>query len=300
MTASPSRGTHRRAVVDRRAARCLPGRARRASAAPGLVAGRRRSPSRHRRRAVDDPRPRAARRPVRAPPRRARRAGRRTGRARLRRRRRAADRRAAAARRATVRGAGRHRVDWQPCTRASVELPVGLAAAAAARPTATVTTADRQPVDLRCRLQPTRAARSLRGRQGARPRLARGLRYTPAPASPDRTPSLPGQQRLGESELDPVTIFVVPRGPPPPRTGPAPPPVAQAPFLTARATPRLDRRRRALVRLSCDQACTFAVRLTARSSAPSRRSRARWSSARSPRGRVLSLPCGCRPSRRAR
>ena len=46
----------------------------------------------------------------------------------------------------------------------------------------------------------------------------------------------------------------------------AKPPVAnpRAPFLSARATPRLDRKRRTLVRLSCDQPCSIAVRLTAR------------------------------------
>ena len=51
---------------------------------------------------------------------------------------------------------------------------------------------------------------------------------------------------------------------PAPRPVPGSPPVAQAPFLTARATPRLDRRRRTLVRLSCDQACSLTVRLQAR------------------------------------
>ena len=40
------------------------------------------------------------------------------------------------------------------------------------------------------------------------------------------------------------------------------PAVRRAPFLNARATPRLDRRRRVLVKLSCDQNCTVAVRLT--------------------------------------
>src|SRR4051794_7370655 len=66
----------------------------------------------------------------------------------------------------------------------------------------------------------------------------------------------------GESETVRVTIFVVPR----PATR-GPPPLAAvtlAPFLSARATPRLDRKRSALVRLSCDQDCRFEVRLTAR------------------------------------
>jgi hypothetical protein len=38
----------------------------------------------------------------------------------------------------------------------------------------------------------------------------------------------------------------------------------RAPFLSAKAKPRLDGRRRALVRLSCDQDCALAVRLTGR------------------------------------
>jgi hypothetical protein len=40
--------------------------------------------------------------------------------------------------------------------------------------------------------------------------------------------------------------------------------VTRAPFLSARAKPRLSSKRSTLVRLSCDQDCRFAVRLTAR------------------------------------
>ena len=71
---------------------------------------------------------------------------------------------------------------------------------------------------------------------------------------------------VAESELIRVSIFVTRRPAPAPRpvATPPPPPVAQAPFLTARATPRLDRRRRTLVRLSCDQTCSLTVRLEAR------------------------------------
>ena len=39
--------------------------------------------------------------------------------------------------------------------------------------------------------------------------------------------------------------------------------VQGAPFLSARATPRLDRKRTRWCRLSCDQDCSIAVRLTA-------------------------------------
>jgi hypothetical protein len=63
-----------------------------------------------------------------------------------------------------------------------------------------------------------------------------------------------------------VTIFVVPR---PvltaPLVGVRPPVLVQgAPFLSARATPRLDRKRTALVKLACDQDCSLAVHLSAK------------------------------------
>ncbi len=66
----------------------------------------------------------------------------------------------------------------------------------------------------------------------------------------------------GDSENVRVTIFVVPR----PVAVSAPPlvVVARAPFLSARATPRLDSKRTTLVKLACDQDCRFEVRLTAR------------------------------------
>ena len=93
-----------------------------------------------------------------------------------------------------------------------------------------------------------------------------GLRYTPAAG-------FAGQDAMiyrvtngaSESELIRVSILVTRRPQPRAaasrgdrRAG------APAPFLTARATPRMDRRRRTLVRLSCDQACSMTVRLEAR------------------------------------
>ncbi len=67
------------------------------------------------------------------------------------------------------------------------------------------------------------------------------------------------------SDLVRVTVFVVPR---PVAGGPAPPPnrpsaTVAAPFLSARVKPTLDRKRTTLVRLACDQACSFTVRLEA-------------------------------------
>ena len=40
--------------------------------------------------------------------------------------------------------------------------------------------------------------------------------------------------------------------------------VQGAPFLSATATPRLDRKRTTLIRISCDQDCSLTVRLSAR------------------------------------
>ena len=94
-----------------------------------------------------------------------------------------------------------------------------------------------------------------------------GWRYTPA-AGFSGQDSLTYRVSNGatESELVRITILVT-RRPPAPASRPVatpPPPVARAPFLTARATPRLDRRRRVLVRLSCDQDCSLTVRLEGR------------------------------------
>jgi hypothetical protein len=91
-----------------------------------------------------------------------------------------------------------------------------------------------------------------------------GWRYMPAPGFTGQD-SIVFRVSNGAGESDPVrvTIFVVPRpvAVPPPVAVPT---VRRAPFLSARATPRLDRRRRTRVALSCDQDCTIAVRLTAR------------------------------------
>ena len=91
-----------------------------------------------------------------------------------------------------------------------------------------------------------------------------GLRYTPAPGFTGQDSTVYRVSNgVGESELVRVSIFVVPR---PVAAVPitVTPAVRRAPFLNARAKPRIDRRRRVLVRLSCDQDCTLALRLTAR------------------------------------
>ena len=66
-----------------------------------------------------------------------------------------------------------------------------------------------------------------------------------------------------ESAVTKLTLFVVPR----PVTVAAPPvaaPARRAPFLSAHAKPKLDRRGRTLLRASCDQPCTVKLRLTVR------------------------------------
>jgi hypothetical protein len=154
--------------------------------------------------------------------------------------------------------------DWQSCTRAtasceSVALPRCSATALQA------TTQADQPVDLPAPPCSDPAGRPLSLVVAKAPDHGTldGLRYTPgAGFTGQDTVSLRVSNGAGESEAVRVTIFVVPRP-----AAPAPsviPTARRAPFLSARARPRLDRRRRTTVRLSCDQACAISVRLTAR------------------------------------
>ena len=70
---------------------------------------------------------------------------------------------------------------------------------------------------------------------------------------------------VADSETFRVNVFVVPRPPAVVGVPTTHPPVLvqAAPFLSASATPRLDRKRTTLVKISCDQDCSLAVRLTA-------------------------------------
>ena len=164
----------------------------------------------------------------------------------------------------TVLARGVTAADWQPCT-PGVTASCESVSPPHCTPTAlTVTTQADQAVDLpvaACTDPAGRALSLVIAKQPDHGSLA-GLRYTPSAG-------FTGQDSVvyrvsngaGESEPVRVTVFVVPR----PAVA-APPvliPVARAPFLNARAKPRLDRRRRALVKLSCDQNCTVALRLTA-------------------------------------
>jgi hypothetical protein len=152
--------------------------------------------------------------------------------------------------------------DWQPCT------PGVTASCESVAPprcgATTATTQSDQPVDLTGPSCSDPAGRPLTFVVIKAPEhgTLAGRRYTPAPG-------FTGQDVViyrvsnGAADSEPVrlTIFVVPRPPSAPVVQPS---VRRPPFLSARAKPKLDRRRRTLVRLSCDQDCSLTLRLTAR------------------------------------
>ena len=159
--------------------------------------------------------------------------------------------------------------DWQPCALTAVACR-SFSPPHCSATTGQVTTQTGQPVDLPPAPCADPASQPLLShvfvKQPDHGSLA-ATRYTP-------NPGFTGQDSVhyrvsngtGESpEIVKVLIFVVPRPPaasPPPVAKPAD--ATQAPFLSLQVKPRLDRTRSALARLSCDQACTFEVRLTAR------------------------------------
>jgi hypothetical protein len=97
-----------------------------------------------------------------------------------------------------------------------------------------------------------------------------GQRYTPARGFVGQDAvTYEVSNGVGDPEVVTVKIFVVPRPAAAASPTPTPTPVViRAPFLTARATPKLDRKRTTLVRLACDQNCSFDVRLTAQLKKP--------------------------------
>ncbi len=166
----------------------------------------------------------------------------------------------------TVLARGVTAADWQPCTAGVTTSCTSVSPPHCTQSALNVTTQADLAVDLpvaACSDPAGRALSLVIAKPPDHGTLA-GLRYTP-------NPGFSGQDSVvyrfsngaGESEPVRVTVFVVPR--PAAAVGP---PVVQvvrrAPFLNARATPRLDRRRRVLVKLSCDQDCTVALRLTGR------------------------------------
>ncbi len=164
-----------------------------------------------------------------------------------------------------VLGSGVTSADWQPCA-PGVTTGCESISPPNCTPTAlNATTQADQPVDLPAATCTDPAGRPLTLMIVRPPDHGTlfGLRYTPAPGFTGQDSVVyRASNGLGESGLVRISIFVVPR----PAAGPiaVTPTVQRAPFLNARAKPRIDRRRRVRVRLSCDQNCTVALRLTAR------------------------------------
>lgn len=156
--------------------------------------------------------------------------------------------------------------DWQPCTAGVTASCESVTPPRCSATTATMTTQADQPVDLPpppCS-DPAGRALTIVVAKGPEHGTLAGLRYTPAPGFTGQdTISLRVNNGAADSETVRVTVFVVPR-PAPVATAKPPVLVQGAPFLSARETPRLDRRRRTRVKLSCDQDCALTVRLTAR------------------------------------
>jgi Bacterial Ig domain/WD40-like Beta Propeller Repeat len=166
----------------------------------------------------------------------------------------------------TVLDRGVTAADWQPCTAGVTTSCESVSPPHCAQSALNVTTQAGQAVDLPAATCADPAGRTLSlviAKPPDHGTLA-GFRYTPSPGFVGQDSVIYRMSNgAGESEAVRVTVFVVPR----PTAAVAPPvlvPVARAPFLNARATPRLDRRRRVVVKLSCDQNCTVALRLTAR------------------------------------
>jgi hypothetical protein len=168
----------------------------------------------------------------------------------------------------TVLAAGVTAVDWQPCVAGVTLTCRALPPPQCSTLTVTVTTEVDVPVDLPappCTDPSGRPLRILVSRTPDNGTLS-GWRYTPA-AGFFGQDSLTYRAGNGASLSEPIRVTIVVTRRPAALPVPAPAaavPIAQAPFLTARATPRLDRRRRVRVRLSCDQACSVTVRLEAK------------------------------------
>jgi hypothetical protein len=155
--------------------------------------------------------------------------------------------------------------DWQPCAPTTVSCTSVAPPQCAA--TAAATTQAGQPLEVPvpCLDPAGRPLMIVIVSGPAHGTLAVGAdgrrRYTPdAGFSGSDSLVLRANNGVADSGLSRVTIFVVPL----PSGVAAQPAVRRAPFLNARATPRLDSRGRVLLRASCDQDCTLSLRLTAR------------------------------------
>jgi hypothetical protein len=168
-----------------------------------------------------------------------------------------------------VRGGQVAAVDWQPCTEATATCRSGAGPKCSPGIPSTSTFVD-QAVDLPA---PTCAEPSGRTLDVVVLRAPEhgtltGWRYTPAPgfAGQDGV-SFRMTNGEGESEVLRLLIRVVARPAPvlvPVVRPPAAVPGPRAPYRGARSAPRISRARRVRARVSCDAACTFTVRLSAR------------------------------------
>jgi hypothetical protein len=157
-------------------------------------------------------------------------------------------------------------VDWQPCVPGVTLSCESVAPPRCSTLTTSATTQADQPIDLPGPPCTDPAGRPLALVVAKAPDhgTVSGLRYTPAPGySGLDTVGYRVNNGVLDSEIVRVTVFVVPRGTTNTIPATRPPVLVQgAPFLSASATPRLDRRRRTLVKVACDQDCSLAVRLT--------------------------------------
>lgn len=154
-------------------------------------------------------------------------------------------------------------VAWQPCTNETVSCR-SIAPPRCGGPTAQVTTQTDQPVEIVAPScwdplgQPLSLIVTLPPAHGT----VTGTAYTPAPGFTGQdSVTFKVSNGSSESETIRVTIFVVPRPTPSATPPPSATVTATAPFLSLRARPRLNRKRVTVARLTCDQRCTFSVRL---------------------------------------
>ena len=157
--------------------------------------------------------------------------------------------------------------DWQPCVPGVSQSCESVAPPRCSSTSLSATTEADRPVDLPPLPCTDPAGRGLSMVIVKAPEHGSlvGQRYTPAPGFIGQdTLTYKVSNGVGESPEVTVKLFVVPRPATSVQPSPTPTPVViRAPFLTARETPKLDRKRTTLVKLACDQNCSFDVRLTA-------------------------------------
>lgn len=157
-------------------------------------------------------------------------------------------------------------VAWQPCVNGVTAACESVLSPVCSALTAQVTTQSGVPVELPAAPCSDPAGLPLRVVPDKDPEhgsLA-GTVYTPRPGYIGQdTISYRVSNGKAQSDVVRVTVFVVPRPAPITPSG-KPPLTSVAPYLSLRVKPKLDRKRTALARLSCDQRCTFTVRIEGR------------------------------------